>query len=381
MVRLDPHAAWRLSKRGLLLAGSNGDTVLLEHPRAGQLPAMLADDPDPGQLQQRLGPPMQPGLVGDLIAQGILTDIPADAGAPRPAGTPSGWAITRSGLMIGGVQRPARWLDRRLLPLVLHPVGRFATGLIVVGGLVALLAGRPDLPAASDTPLVEALAMIVLGLAATACHELGHAVALVHYDRVPRRAGFGFYWGAVSFFVDSTAALTLPRRARVVQALAGLMVDTVTTALFAIAAQLASSTLWAIVFWRLAILSIVDMMINLAPVLQVDGHWALADWLDEPDLAIRARAALGAALRRRPHPGQRWLATYGAVSLVAGVGLLAVMVTVFWANAGALVVNLFSGGAAEIAIGVYYVAPVTLGILFSLAGLLMETAVPVSRHQ
>jgi putative peptide zinc metalloprotease protein len=267
-----------------------------------------------------------------------------------------------------------------LLPLVLHPIGRAAIGLVIVAGLVALLAGRPNVPQASDNPIVEVLAMIVLGLAATFCHELGHAVALVHYDRTPRRAGFGFYWGAVSFFVDSTPALTLPRRARVVQALAGLMVDTVTTALFAIAAQLTSSTLWAIVFWRLAILSIVDMLINLAPILQVDGHWALADWLDEPDLAVRARAALGAALRGRVQPGQRWLAMYGAISLVAGMGLLAVLINVFWANAGALVVNLFSGGVAEIALGIYYVAPVTLGIVFSVIGLLMETVIPMSRH-
>ncbi|AKK29450.1 hypothetical protein AB431_25360 [Mycobacterium sp. EPa45] len=363
-----------------MLAGGNGDTVLLEHPRAGELPAILADDPDPAQLEHRLGPPTHPGLVPELISRGMLTDGSVTATRSDTDGAASRWSVTRSGLMIGGVERPARWLDRHLLPLLLHPVGRVVVVAIIVGGVAALLAGRPDVPAASDQPVVEVLAMIVIGLAATACHELGHAVALVHYGRTPRRAGFGFYWGAVSFFVDSTPALTLHRSARVVQALAGLMVDTVTTALFAIAAQLTSSTLWAIVFWRLAILAILDMLINLAPILQVDGHWALADWLDEPDLATRSRAALGAALGGRMGPGRGWLAAYGAVSLVAGAGLLAVLITVFWDNAGALVVNLFSGGVAEIVLGLYYIAPVTLGILFSAAGLLLETVIPMSRQ-
>ena len=185
--------------------------------------------------------------------------------------------------------------------------------------------------------------MILFALAATIGHEVAHAVALTHYGQAPRRAGFGFYWGALSFFVDSTPAMTLPRRARVIQALAGLAVDVVTTACFAVAAQLTTNSLLAIVFWRLAVLGLVDIVINLAPILQVDGHWALADWLDEPDLAPRARRAFGAALRHRLPADQRWLACYGGASLVAGVVLITLSITVFWASTEDLIKALFSG--------------------------------------
>jgi hypothetical protein len=137
---------------------------------------------------------------------------------------------------------------------------------VVATGIVALVAGRPDLPPVSGTPALEVALMIVFGIAATICHELAHAVTLIHYGRTPRRAGFGFYWGAISFFVDSTPAMTLPPNARVIQALAGLGVDAVATASFAIAAHLVPNMLLAIVFWRLAILGGVEILINLAPI-------------------------------------------------------------------------------------------------------------------
>ncbi len=34
--------------------------------------------------------------------------------------------------------------------------------------------------------------MIMIGLGAAIGHEFAHAVAIVHYGRTPRRAGFGF---------------------------------------------------------------------------------------------------------------------------------------------------------------------------------------------
>ncbi|MCG5432263.1 hypothetical protein LV457_08145 [Mycobacterium sp. MYCO198283] len=104
----------------------------------------------------------------------------------------------------------------------------------------------------------------------------------------------------------------------------------------------------------------------------MDGHWALADWLDEPDLGPRARRALGSALRCRPAPGERWLAAYGGFSLVAGIGLLLLTAAAFWATTRDLIADLFAGNAAEFALGVYYVAPITAGLILSAIGLLLE---------
>ena len=248
-----------------------------------------------------------------------------------------------------------------------------ALGAVLLAGVAALLAGRPDLPPVSAHPATEALLMLFLTLLIAMCHELGHAVALVHYGRVPSRAGFGFYWGSLCFYVDSTPALTLGRRQRVTQALVGLAVDVVALSLCAVAAQLCSSTLLAIVFWRLSMLGLVGVAVNLAPILEVDGHWALADLLDEPDLAPRARRSLALALRRE-RPEAHWLAAYGAASLVAGLVLIGTSVYVFWQTSGHLVQALLGGSATDLLIGLYYVVPLALGVAVSALGLVLETA-------
>jgi hypothetical protein len=54
MVRFDAGAHYRVSKRGLVLAGAGGETVLFEHPRSSELPELLADDPEATALEERL---------------------------------------------------------------------------------------------------------------------------------------------------------------------------------------------------------------------------------------------------------------------------------------------------------------------------------------
>lgn len=374
MVRMAADAKFRVSKRGLVLAGGDGETVLFEHPKAGEFPTLLAADPEADVLREQLGPPLDDTVIDDLIAMGILTDSHDDA---DPVGVSRARAVrlTRSGLMIPGIATPARWMHRLLAPVVLSLFGRLAIVAVVVAGIVFLLAGHPDVPPVSGQPGLEAVLMIVLGLAATVAHELAHAAVLIHYGVTPRRAGFGFYWGAISFFVDSTPAMTLPRNARVIQALAGLAVDAVTVCVFAILAHTVSSTVWALVFWRLAVLMLVEIGINLAPILQVDGHWAVADWLDEPDLSPRARRALGAALRGRLPADQRGLAAYGAVSLLGGIALLAAMTLTYMYVVGDLIVALFHGTIIDILLGIYYVAPIAVGIVLSTLGLVLETVI------
>ena len=153
--------------------------------------------------------------------------------------------------------------------------------------------------------------------------------------------------------------------------------------LLAVLAQLSSSVLVVAVAWRLAVVGVADVVVNALPILEVDGHWALADYLDEPELAPRARAALGSRLRRlrRSAPASssttrtdRWLAMYGAASIVGGVALLLGSALVWWAVASDLVAALFAGSPAEVALGVLLVGPVALSLLASTAGLLLETA-------
>ena len=55
----------------------------------------------------------------------------------------------------------------------------------------------------------------------TYSHELGHALALVHFDRRIRNAGFMFYFGSPAFFVDASDGLMLERGPRILESALG----------------------------------------------------------------------------------------------------------------------------------------------------------------
>ena len=368
-----PGVIYRTSKRGLVIANRHGETVLFEHPRAAGLPMLLAVTPTPDELARRLGPPLEPGVIDDLMAAEFLIQASDSPVAAAPARSPA-VTLSRSGLMLAGIAGPSRWLDRYLTPVVTSRLGRCLLLLTAAAGAGCLAAGPPG-RLSGASPATEVLLLLALGLLTSLIHEFAHAVVLVHYGRTPRYAGFGLYWGAVSFYVDSTPALTLPRRERVVQALAGLAADAVTTSVLAVLAVLAQpriGPLLVAVFWRRAVLNAAAIALNALPILEVDGHWALADYLDEPDLAPRARAALADLLHRRRPPAGLGLAAYGAVSLLAGFALIAVSVAIQWQVLGGLITALVTGSVTDILIGCYLVVPLAIAVLASLAGLIRQ---------
>jgi putative peptide zinc metalloprotease protein len=365
-----PGVIYRTSKRGLVIANRHGETVLFEHPRAAGLPTLLAVTPTPAELARRLGPPLEPGVINDLLAAEFLIEASDSPVAAAPARSPA-VALSRSGVMLTGIAGPSRWLDRYLAPVVTSWLGRCLLLLVVAAGAGCLAAGPPG-RLSGASPATQVLLLLALGLLTSLIHEFAHAVVLVHYGRTPRSAGFGLYWGAMSFYVDSTPALTLPRRERVVQALAGLAADAVTTSILAVLAHTRIDPLLAAVFWRRAVLNATAIVLNALPVLELDGHWALADYLDEPDLAPRARAALADLLHRRRPPAGLGLAAYGAVSLLAGFALIAVSVAIQWHVLGGLITALVTGSVTDILIGCYLVVPLAIAVLASLAGLIRQ---------
>jgi putative peptide zinc metalloprotease protein len=320
-----------------------------------------------------------------MIEAGVLVDAsPAPGGAAgstvsevhrNTTGQGRRAVLTRSGLEFFGIEHPAKWLDRHVVPLLASLPGRAVIVIVVVAGVMSLASGRPHSPTVSSHPVADALLGLALGLGTACLHELAHAVALVHYGRRPRRAGFGFYWGGIAFYVDSTEALTLPRNARVIQALVGVGVDVVAVCILAIVAQLATPVLIVATCWRIAIIGIVDIVTNLLPILHLDGHWALADYLDEPELASRARAAFGSTLRGQTRSaGPRWLAIYGAVSFFGGLALLVGGALVWWSVASDLIRALFSGSIGEIIVGIILIGPFAASTVLSALGLILEVA-------
>lgn len=361
----------RASRRGLIIVPPDGATVLVEHDRSDQLLAVLGSGAGvTADAVAGAGFADADEIVADLTAAGLLTED----GMPAPDRAPTRrrWAITRSGIEADGIETPARWIDAHLVRLLLSWPGRLLVVGVVAIGMIALAAGRADGPAVSSTPIAEALIGIAIAWTVAAAHELGHAVTLIHFGRRPRRAGMGFYWGGLSFYVDSTEACTLPRRQRVIQSVAGLMVDVLAVSVLAILAQVTDSTLLLSVCWRLALVGVIDIAVNALPILKLDGYWALSDWLDDPDLSERARAALRGRLGGATRTTSTGLAGYGALSIAGGIVLTIVSAVAWWAVAHDLLVALFTGTWGGVLVGLMIVTPLLVGTLASCLGLLRE---------
>lgn len=367
-LQLVPSASTRVTRRGLLIADASVGALLIAHPDPAALAVALGQPTSAESLRTLLSegcddPAEVDESLANLLEIGLLTgpDLPAEAPlAP-------GLRLDRTGLYVPGIDRIAARIAGLLAP-VLRPLPLLALGALAALGVAALLAGAPAGPRVSDHPALDAWAGLALMLLMAAAHELGHAVALARYGRRPGGAGVGFYWGMVCFFVDSAEAVTLPRRARIVQALAGLGVDAVAIAALVGASHLLAGTVSGAIAWRIAVVSAVSAAINAAPFLRLDGHWALSDALDEPDLAARAakdaRRLLGGHRPERP-----LLALYGLTSAFAGLALLVMAAVVWYAASHQLVHALAAGTWVDRLTLVAVFGPTAVGLVLTLGGL------------
>lgn len=355
------------------MCGPGWSPLLVEHPRAAEMPELIARASDHDELVRSFGDTSEDRLlVDELIGEGMLVD-PAAPMIPPTTVDRKTFVFTRSGMEFYGIDAVARVVHRLVMPIVVSIPGRLLILAVVAGGIYSLVVGRPEGPAVSQHPWADATLGLVLGLSCGVLHELAHAVALVHYGRKARTAGVGFYWGALCFYVDSSDGLTLPRRARIINALSGLAVDVVTASILLMVAHVSTSVLVMAVCWRIAIQALVGLADNGLPILEVDGQVALSDYLDEPDLSPRSREALGRKLRGVKHDEQPpWLAAYGAFSLFGGVVMLLLGGWIWWLVAKDMIVALFSGNIGDILLGLYVSVPFALGVLFSIVGLCIE---------
>jgi putative peptide zinc metalloprotease protein len=179
------------------------------------------------------------------------------------------------------------------------------------------------------------LALLALWLLAISVHELGHALATKHYGREVPCGGVMLYYGMPAFFTDTTDIWLEPRRARLVVSLAGI------------------ATLWGLgglamlyVWWQpaaplaafafqFAFVAYVTNSFQLLPLLELDGYYALMDWLELPLLRARAFAFVRGDLwrkLRRHEPfdrEERIFAVYGSLALAYSAFALG-LAAYFW---------------------------------------------------
>lgn len=212
---------------------------------------------------------------------------------------------------------------------VASPVGQKVLRVYLALGLVAIVANiRPAMSLLSNQiPVGFAAAVLITMVLTTSIHEMAHGLTLYHFGQRPRRMGFMLFYGAFAMFCDITNAWRLPRVQRVVVALAGVVVNLMFAATFALAALFSSR--WQSLFQLLMLMQLAMVITNLIPFVKLDGYVALTGWTDIPFLRnksidiVKDRAAgvvFGARRSQRGSSqvsGLRWT-LFGIACLLCG---------------------------------------------------------------
>lgn len=228
---------------------------------------------------------------------------------------------------------PSRLLDA-LLPLVRPLFARlpFFSWLLIVG--LALLLGlqhRAELAAHGTSHLLDPSNLLLLWLVyplVKGLHEFGHAFAIRVWGGTVRELGIMLLVFVPIPYVDGSAATAFPdKQRRILVGAAGIMVELLLAALaFFLWLLVQPGLLRDLAFDIMLIGGVSTLLFNGNPLLRFDGYFVLADMIEIPNLATRARQYYSYLSRRyllgmpdTPSPvvarGERsWFLLYGAAS-------------------------------------------------------------------
>jgi CRP-like cAMP-binding protein/Zn-dependent protease len=323
------------------------------------------------------------GLVEMFRVEGLLeprsvrvTDVITDRLDPASPGRRKLREFGRS-LKIGwsGAERMTEAFYRGGLRVAFRPVGVAVSAALALGGFAAIVATvtshrfELELRAAP----AETVILIALSFVLTFCHELGHALVLVHYRRRVINAGFFIFFGSPAFFVDASDGLMLDRRQRIIQAFGGPWTELVLAGVASLVLFAFPSAGFAPLLYRFAVINYFVIFENLIPLLRLDGYWILTDLIEEPDLRGKSIAFIQRDLWHKLRNRLRFtwqdggLVIYGVVGVVYSVISFYVGIYFWQALFGDIVADLWNGGIGSrlllVILFLVFVGPVIRGLM------------------
>lgn len=198
----------------------------------------------------------------------------------------------------------------------------------------AIFAGHWAQTDAGMTASASALPLWIAGLALhVLVHEAAHAATAKHFGRAVHRVGIGWYFFAPVAFVDTSDCWATPRRQRILVSAAGPYSNAVLSGIGALAAMAQPAGPLADALWSFCTIGYLLAIVNMNPLLELDGYYVAMDLLDVPDLRSRALGTLAGALHGRYAWGELRqfrgiLIAFGAASLAYGLlVVVAILVT------------------------------------------------------
>jgi putative peptide zinc metalloprotease protein len=132
--------------------------------------------------------------------------------------------------------------------------------------------------------------MFLASIVVVFLHESGHALTCKAFGRRIRQAGMMFYYGRPAFFVDASDMWMAARSSRIWVSLAGPAVNVLVGSLLAILALLLPRSTATEVLFVAAFVSYLHGLVNLNPLLELDGYYVLIDWLQTGQLRLKSFA-------------------------------------------------------------------------------------------
>lgn len=244
---------------------------------------------------------------------------------------------------------PDRWFT------ALEPAVRFLWTRGFVAGYLAVIAVAAWIVAEHGKELIPqalglsggmwGIGIFAMGLLLVSLHECAHGLTCKHYGGRVSETGFLLMMLCMpAFYVDvSDAWLFREKRRRVFTGLAGPMFDLAVVAIGVILLRVAVPGPLRIVAFTAAVVSGMSFVMNLNPLLKLDGYYILSDLAGIPNLRDAASRAFGGALRRLrglPSDGPPLarktallLALYGAICAVYSVLVLTILARIVFGAA------------------------------------------------
>jgi putative peptide zinc metalloprotease protein len=213
-----------------------------------------------------------------------------------------------------------------------------------------LLAGTYPLLSMAGSYGLGLIALMLFNYVMTFFHECGHALTCKSYGRRVPKGGLLFYMGSPAFFVDTTDIWMAPERARILVSIAGPFTTVLLGSLLAILVALFPSFALNTILFQVAFIGYASALMNLNPLLELDGYYILMDRLEIPLLRQKAldfvREKLLVKLFKERSKFSREEKIFTVFGLLAAVwtGLTVVLCVYLWqSRIGTMVQHLLSG--------------------------------------
>jgi CRP-like cAMP-binding protein/Zn-dependent protease len=226
---------------------------------------------------------------------------------------------------------------------------------------------------AGESLAIGFVVLLILDYVMVFCHELGHALVVVHNGRRIRSAGFQIYFGSPAFFVESSDGLMMDRRQQVLESFAGPFAQLVLAGAASLVAWSFPAWILSETMYKFAVLNYLVVIMNLVPLLELDGYYILADLIEIPDLRERSltfmRHDLFHKLRTREHFSKRdgGLALYGVLGIAFTIFSLWTAYFYWQTVFGDLVSRLWAGGTLTrlllLILAVFIAGPLLRGLV------------------